>query len=364
MASGPEFTAALEASLVRELRATWREINDATFRRALRVPTLELVRARSTLGRWVPETRTVEISLPLVIEHPWVVIVEVLKHEMAHQYVSEVLCEASETAHGSAFRNACARLGIDARASGVPEASGAEAEQAAKTENKVVERVARLLALAESPNRHEAEAAMAAAQRLMLKHNLDAVQSATPADYGFLHLGRPTGRVAEHERLVSMILGRHFFVDTIWVPVYRPREGKRASVLEICGARQNLAIAEYAHGFLHGTAERLWSHHKETRGLAFDRERRTYLAGVMSGFADKLARQETANRGEGIVWVEDGDLGDFMHRRHPRVRHIHHAGQRRTGAFADGREAGSAIVLHKPVQAATVSRGRLLSPKS
>ena len=60
-------------------------------------------------------------------------------------------------------------MGVDARASGVPDAAPADA-----VEVKVVERIARLLALAESPNRHEAEAAMAAAQRLMLKHNLDA----------------------------------------------------------------------------------------------------------------------------------------------------------------------------------------------
>ena len=40
--------------------------------------------------------------------------VEVLKHEMAHQYAHEILGARDESAHGEAFRTVCQRLGIDA----------------------------------------------------------------------------------------------------------------------------------------------------------------------------------------------------------------------------------------------------------
>ncbi len=361
-------TARLEAALVRELRAAFWQLNESFFRAALRPPTLELVPHRTNLGRWTPSTRTIEISRPLVLERPWGAVIEVLKHEMAHQYVHEVLGEKEQTAHGRAFQEACARMGVDARASGVPEVTAAVAVDAAQAnethETKVVERITRLLALAESPNRHEAEAAMAAAQRLMLRHNLDAAAASTPRGYGFVHLGKPSGRIAEHERLVAMILGKHFFVEAIWVPVYRALEGKRGSVLEVAGSRANLSIAEYVHGFLLETAERLWRDHRAARSLRSNRDRRTYLAGVMVGFADTLARQETRSREEGLVWVRDGDLSLYFRRRHPHVRHVRHAGQRRTDAWAHGREAGRRIVLHKPVSAAATSRGRLLPAKS
>jgi hypothetical protein len=354
--SDRELNASLEAALVRELLAAWHQINDAYFREALAPPTLEIVRTRTTLGRWIPGTRTLEISRPLILEQPWSVVIEVLKHEMAHQYVHEILGEQSQTPHGPAFRDACARLGIDERASGVPGLQDA----LPRGGDKVVERIARLLALAESPNRHEAEAAMAAAQRLMLKHNLETVRVHAVQDYGFCHLGRPTGRVSEHERIVAMILGKHFFVEAIWIPVYRPHEGKRGSVLEICGTRANLAIAEYVHGFLHDTAQRLWREHKQSRGIASNRDRRTYLAGVMTGFADKLVLQQARSKREGLVWVRDGDLAAYFRRRHPHVRHVRHGGQRRTDTWALGREAGRSIVLHKPVEGAATSSGRLL----
>jgi hypothetical protein len=364
-AGAGELTAALEAALVRELRAAWRHINETHFRSAMRAPTLELTTTRAMLGRWISATRTLEISRPLVVEQPWATVVEVLKHEMAHQYVHEVLREDGESPHGPAFRDACARLGIDARASGMPWSNPPGGSgPAGDAEDRIVTRITRLLALAESPNRHEAEAAMAAAQRLMLRHNLDVAGSREVLDYGHAHLGRPSGRVGEHERLVAMILGEHFFVEAIWIPVYRPLAGKRGSVLEICGTRGNLAIAVYVHEFLHETAERLWRDHKRAAGIASDRDRRAYLAGVMVGFADQLARQRTRNRSEGLVWVKDGDLTSYFRRRHPLVRHVRHAGTRRTDAWAHGREAGRKIVLYRPVDARPASRGRLLPGKT
>jgi len=350
-------TAELEAALTRELLKAWQQINESHFRGALRPPVLEVVTSRANLGRWTQEARTIEISRSFILENPWGSVLEVLKHEMAHQYVHEVLREEGDVPHGRAFRDTCARLGFDARSSGVPESL------AEHTHQKLVERIAKLLALAESPNRHEAEAAMAAAQRLMVRHQIDSSAGDRSHVYSFVHLGRPTGRVLEHDRLVAMILGKYFFVDVIWIPVYRPLEGKRGSVLEVCGSPANLEIAEYVHGFLHDRGQRLWEEHKTLRAIRSNRDRRTFLAGVMAGFAEKLAGQETVNRSEGLVWVKDGNLSNYLRIRHPHVRHVRHSGPRRTDAWARGWDAGREIVLHRPVRAAAATKGHLLSSR-
>jgi len=348
--------AELEAALLRELRSSYQDLNHLFFRRRLRAPAIELSDAGSRLGRWVPDVRTIEIARRLVLEQPWGTVVEVLKHEMAHQYVHEVLGKVDESAHGPAFRDLCALVGIDASAAGMP-ASGASADDA-----RVLERIARLLALAESPNVNEAQAAMSAAQRLMLKHNLEhAASPKGPAGYGFRHLGKPTGRVSEAERLLGTILGSHFFVEVIWVPVYRPLEGKRGSVLEVCGTPANLEMAAYVHAFLTHTADHLWREHKQKRKIRGDRERRTFLAGVMVGFLEKLNAQRTAHRQEGLVWVGDADLEGFYKKRHPRIVHVRHSGNRRTQAHAEGREAGRKIVLHRPVPSGPSGAVKLLS---
>ncbi len=357
-------SAQLEAALLRELTEQYRLLAHAYFKGVLPMPQLTLVSSRARLGRWIEAVRTVEISRPLVLEQPWGVVVEVLKHEMAHQYVSEVLKERDETAHGPTFRRVCERLGIDAAAAGMPVAKAEEASSAHAQRGKVAERIARLLALAESPNVHEAEAAMAAAQRLLLKHNIELREARAAEGYAWKHLGRPTGRTSEAERVLSLILGKHFFVEAIWVPVYRPLEGKRGSVLEVCGTPENLEIAEYVHGYLVETAERLWREHKEKQGIRSDRDRRTYLAGVMGGMSDKLARESKKSEEAGLVWIADGDLERYFRARHPHVRHVRYAGQRRTEAYAHGREAGRNIVIHRGIKDRATSRGLLLGPKS
>jgi hypothetical protein len=358
---GPAISARLEAALLREIAEQYRMLAVNYFKGALALPQFALVASRGRLGRWVEATRTVELSRPLVLEQSWGVVVEVLKHEMAHQYVSEVLGERHEGPHGPRFRAICHKLGIDGAPSGMP---AAEPHRAPLGDaQRVGERIAKLLALAESPNVHEAEAAMAAAQRLLLKHNLELRVARAAQGYAFRHLGKPTGRTTEAERVLSLILGKHFFVEAIWVPVYRALEGKRGSVLEICGTPENLDIAEYVHGYLVETAERLWREHKTEHRIRGDRDRRTFLAGVMSGMSDKLARESKKNESAGLVWVADGDLESFFRRRHPYVRHVRYAGQRRTDAYAHGREKGRSIVIHRGMKSETASRGLLLGPR-
>ncbi len=350
-----ELGAKLEAALLREIAEQYRLLAVNYFRGAIRLPQFELSDSATRLGRWVDATRTIELSRKLVSSQPWGVVVEVLKHEMAHQYVSEVLGERSETAHGPRFQAVCKKLGIDGAATGLPKAPDVDAEH-----RKIAERIARLLALAESPNANEAEAAMAAAQRLLLKHNLELRQTRAHLGYAWRHLGKPTGRTTEAERLLSLIVGKHFFVDAIWVPVYRPLEGKRGSVLEICGTPENLEIAEYVHGYLVQTAERLWREHKIEHHIRGDRERRTFLAGVMQGMSDKLNREAKKSAESGLVWIADADLDDYFRRRHPYVRHIRYAGQRRTDTYDHGREKGRQIVIHRGIKSPAEERGLLL----
>lgn len=348
----------LEAALVRELRAAYDHVNYTYFRGTLRPAALELSDAEGRLGQWIPEVRTIEIGRSLVLEKPWGVVVEVLKHEMAHQYVHEVLCCKDETAHGPAFREVCRRLGIDAAAAGMPSADAAPADG----DGRILERIARLLALAESPNVNEAQAAMSAAQRLMLKYNIDAARARGQGGrtYAFRHLGEPTGRVSEHARLLAAILAEHFFVEVIWVPTYRPHDDKRGSVLEVCGTPANLELAAYVHSFLTHTAERLWREHKRARGTRSDRDRRTFLAGVMLGFLEKLRSEQRETQKEGLVWVGDADLTDYFRKRHPRIQHVRYTGNPRTSAHAEGRAAGRTIVLHRPVGSGPSGTIRLL----
>jgi predicted SprT family Zn-dependent metalloprotease len=227
------------------LSRDWAWLNESLFRSQMRIPQFVLATGTSFMARWHRSTRTMEFADATLRDHPWGVVTEVLKHEMAHQFVDEVLKRTEETAHGPAFREVCDARNIDARSAGVPEARRVRSDE----ETAVMERIRKLLALAESPNEHEAQAAMNAAQRLMLKYNLDAVSQRASRGHGYKHLGAPTGRVDEAQRMLALILLEHFFVETIWVPVWRVHEARTGSVLEVCGTPENLEMAEYVHSF-------------------------------------------------------------------------------------------------------------------
>lgn len=330
----------LERALLHELRATHGHLNRSHFRGALKPVQFELSDASSFLARFIRATRTIEVSRAFIKNQPWGSVIEVLKHEMAHQFVFEILRE-DESPHGAAFRTTCERLGIDPRASGLPEVNAQTAV------HPLLDRVQKLLALAQSENRHEAEAAAAAAQRLILKHNLTLDAEQRAGSYAFRHLGRITGRVSEWERRLGNILSEHFCVEVIWVPAYRLLEQKRGSVMEAIGSPDNLELAAYVYDFLSAAAERAWLSHKQAQGIDTNRERMTYLAGVMSGFADKLSEQAKLHKRDGLVWVPHPELHVYTRKRHPYLRTVHHQGHRRGDAFAHGQKAGRDVVLHR-----------------
>jgi hypothetical protein len=337
-------TVELERAALRAVRRSFDDVNGSYFRWALTPPSFELVDHASRLGRWVGAHRRIELARGLLTDHRWGVLVEVLKHEMAHQYVDEVLGVHDEPSHGPAFRRVCDERGFDGGASGVPRDPGSNDRHA-----EVLDRIAKLLALAESSNQHEAQAAMSAAQRLMLRYNIEEVQRNATRVYTHRQIGEPTGRASEAERLLSAVLAEFFFVEVIRVPVWRPLEGRRGSVLEVCGTRENVELAEYVYAFLNHTAERLWREHRREHGLKGNTGRQSFVAGAISGFRNKLRLERGKSQSTGLVWVGDAGLESFFRRRHPSLRWLRHRSRRGSAEYAHGERAGREIVLHRGV---------------
>jgi hypothetical protein len=340
-----ELTAELETRMLRRLATEWDELNWHLFHDAMQPPLLRLLDGDARLGEWSREDRTIALSRRAILERPWLETLEVLKHEMAHQFVDEIL-GGEERPHGPRFVRVCQLRGIDPAARAAASTSTPE-----HRDDRVIARVRKLLALAQSSNQHEAELAASTAQRLILKFNLDVQSRSSPRDdaYHFAYVGVPTGRVAAHQRALASLLIEHFFVRGIWVSTYLPHTGKSGSVLEICGRRENLQMAQFVHEFVSRTVDRLWLEHKKARGMRSNRDRRSFLAGAVAGFAAKLRSKRADHQREGLVWVGDAGVKDYVRRRHPRLRSVRSSAQERREAYADGQSAGRTIVLSRPV---------------
>lgn len=350
-----ELSALLEAALVRELRRVYARENELHFRSKLRPPVLVLVDTTSRLGQWIGATRTLELSRTLVLDRPWLEVTGVLAHEMAHQYVDEVLGVRDEPPHGPTFSRVCAERGIDARAAGAPVPSADDGDARSRTS----ERIRKLLALAGSDNQHEAELAMKKAHELMLRHNIE--QIASDVAYEVRHVGEPHRRANPVELEVMGLISQHFFVEVIRVPIYVPRTATHAYAFEVIGTPDNVAMAVHVHAFLLATAERLWQENRGDRRVKSGRDRHAYQCGVIRGFNDKLVGdRKTLAQAEGLVWVGDGNLEDYFRKRHPRITRRRRRA-RLSGAHVAGREAGRNVVLHKPMTETGRGGGGLLT---
>ena len=337
----------LEAALLRELRVTYDWENEARFGGRLPRPVLALSDAATRHGAWVRGARRLELSRTLVLERPWPEVIGVLQHEMAHQFVDEVLKLHDETAHGQTFQEVCEKRGIDGKAAGAPVAvAGVEVD-------RVLDRIRKLLALAGSANQNEAEIAMRRAHELMLRHN---IEHAAQRTYEVRHLGDPHKRGNRVEADIATLLASYFFVKVLRVPVYLPREARRGHVYEIAGTHANVEMAQHVFAFMRATCDRLWRDAKvDHRG----RDRLSYQCGVVRGFAEKLHSERVELVGTGLVWRGDRQLEDFYRARNPRT--VTRSRQvRLDGAHAAGREAGRTVVLHRPVEHGGSGTTRLL----
>ena len=355
MTTHADLTASLEAALLRELRERHKWESVSRFGGKLRPPVIVLSDTIARLGRWVRATNTLEISRTLVLVRPWLEVISVLEHEMAHQFVEQVLEVHDEPAHGPTFQRVCEDRGIDARAAGAPSPASIPVAEA----DRILERIRKLLALAGSPNENEAEIAMRRAHELMLRHNIDATRAATARSYEIRHLGDPAKRRTRVEGDIAGLLSEFFFVEVIRVPAFVAATAIRGLVYEIIGTKPNVEMASHVYAFLLATAERLWLENRGDARVRNGRDRLAYQAGVIRGFREKLLFERVELRGSGLVWVGDSGCETFYRARHPRI-----VTRRRriqlTRALAAGAEAGRKIVLHKPVENRGTGELRLL----
>ena len=66
---------------------------------------IQISRHEATLGTWDSRFRRISLSYKLLLEQPWNIVLEIFKHEIAHQYADEVLLD--QGSHGALFLKAC-----------------------------------------------------------------------------------------------------------------------------------------------------------------------------------------------------------------------------------------------------------------
>jgi hypothetical protein len=332
---------AIERALVLELRRCWAERNARDFGGEL-PPAVVALHDGGPLGRYDPSIHEISFRRDFVLSAPWGQVVEVLRHECAHQYVHEVL-HVQETAHGPTFRRVCAERSIDARAAGLPTGDDHDID-------RLIRKVRALLALSSSDNPHEARAAARRARALLVEHDLSLEDEGRA--HTFQQVGPSRRRFAKWEKLLAAVLERHFGVQAIYALAYLPQDRAWGRVLELMGTTEHVEVAAYMHDALRNHADGAWRRYRDERGLARDSERQNYLCGLMLGFLERLDQDhEVASSGPtALVAVDERELRTYVRKRHPHIRTTRTQAARRTGALEAGRVDGQQLRVPRGVR--------------
>ena len=328
----------------RRLANWWEQYNEEYIDGRMRAPSFRIGTSRTLLGQWDAVRREITLSAHHIVRDDWTSVLETLRHEMAHQFVEEVLGIHDETPHGRAFTEACERLRCSPEAGATPDDIRGEGP------GKTLRLIQKLLSLAESPNENEAQAAVQKAHRLLAKYNIDIVELDRDRNFGHRVLGEVKARHTSAELWIGSILNQFFFVETLWSQSYDAANDRRGTVLQIFGTPQNLDLAAYVYDYLIGLLPILWTDYRESRRLPGNRERQRYYAGVLEGFHTKLKEQDRLMASsEALVWKGDPKLNSYFRYHNPRVVTRYGGGVTRTETYEDGVAEGRNVSIRRPV---------------
>lgn len=324
-------------------------------RRHFRKPLFAIRDLNRNFGQWSAEKREISLSRDLVLNYSWGTVCEVLRHEMAHQYAHEVLDIRNEKPHGPGFKRACRLLRADPKASACYQklSDTPSGFEFANDNDKILTRIQKLMALAESCHRHEAEAAMAKAHELIEKYNIDLIEQNKRRHFISVFVGKPALRHFREEYVLAHLLRDFYFVETIWVAAFVLGKVKMGRVLEISGAQRNVEIAHYVHDYINGFINARWSTYNKDKGLS--RYRKTdFAVGIIDGFrktleASRHVSEPTPNH-RALLKIDDPKLQRYLDNRYPRLRKFSRTAARQDdGVLSDGVKEGKKLVISKGV---------------
>jgi hypothetical protein len=347
---------------------------------ALKACAIALTDSDSYWAQWNPATRTILISRRLVENHNWFQVVSILKHEMAHQLMDESYIPGSmeHKSHGDQFKLACQMLGLPeeyARATINLQTASLDwrSEKNDDLSEKMLEKVRKLLSLANSSNEHEAVLAMNKVREIYAKYNLD--EASQKQRFAHLILSHGKKRIEAHQSRIISILVSHFFVQVITIKLFEAKSCEYHVGIEIIGKRENVMMAEYVYQFLIRQTDFLVTEVTRTRALSRV-QKKSYRLGILAGFSEKLRETERASvAGDSPQTSEkaalitralskfhkDKVLDRYLHHIYPKLSKKGSGSQYIDGSiFSQGRDVGQTITLNRPITHSDGNRGHLL----
>lgn len=205
------------------------------------------------LGSYDPIIYQIGLNKGLMFEHDNQTIKNILRHELAH-FFTHINFGVKAQAHGVEFRSVFELFNWD-KSFSKSQIDLSKLLSQTTHENKVLQKIKKLLSLANSPNENEARLATKKANELIIKHNLQSLQPEEEHESyvsRVLHFKRKNPK---HDGIYEIIKNFHVY------PVFN--QGSGGGYLEVVGSKTNVQIAEYVVQYLDQSIDAIWSETKK-----------------------------------------------------------------------------------------------------
>lgn len=185
----------------------------------------------------------------------------------------------------------------------------------------IIEKIKKLLALANSSNEHEAKVASARAQALLTKYNLTMSEvDKKESEYQKSLHETDRQRVSVEWKYIQDIVRTYFFVEIVQtkkpyftgdlkVDMFGP---SYKFCYLLLGREHNIEIAEYMIDFFDKAFKSCFKQYRKETGAGVG-TKQSYYYGLHSGIVEQLKKsRQQVEQETGLVVVEDADLGEFV----------------------------------------------------
>lgn len=213
-------------------------------------------------------------------------------------------------------------------------------------DTRIIERIKKLLALAESDNESEAKLAMDRANEMLVRYNLSSSQVLSGGDMQTFTMDGEFQFAPMEDKFILTILERHFFVKCLYNRIDTGRftsAGHRVVMqnLLLIGTPMNVEIAVYVYGYLMVNFRSLWKKYKHATDST-ERSRQAYYVGLFNGINEKLAgTRQKVEQETGLVWVGDKAISDYVKKSYGKTdtkkkSKVHHDSEATEAGIKDG----------------------------
>ncbi len=307
-----------------------------------------LFEGKGEWGYFNPHLLEIGLNKKLFLLSDPEIVRNILRHELVHFYQHLFDKSQSPTAHHDAhFRELCLRFFKDEQ---IGKAAQSWDEMLLDDPNskkeKILEKVKKLLALADSSNPHEAEVALKKVNQLILEHNLKSISP--EQEYIDIYLKR----ICQTKRFSPKLQSIREILDLFQVRSVL-NHGMDCCYLEIIGSSENIKIAEYIFHFLQQEFEHLWEREKKSQKLKGQLAKNSFFRGLAEGFKTQITLSQSQMNSRALIVSEKAlDLG-VKKLVYPRLRFTHSHFKEDSHARQQGRMRGEELKIRRALEGKT-----------